>query len=230
MARTLPLSQGRTPSLSITDGDDGRPLVHCHAGCEQSAVIEALRAKGLWNGYEGTSTMRAAFAEKLDSPAIILPIPDNAPFPPIEHPTLGLPVETWNISTPAVINHFRFGGSSPKERRRSARYLIGLTAGNGAPYPSRARSMASTGPRRIRVLLWSWSRARSQRTQRPGYSRIAFASPRPGARRRRQRPIGRHSPSVKSCSGPTPMRRGGLPTSRDDNPAGSRLRDIGRGV
>ena len=91
-----PSHKDRTPSLSITDGDDGRPLVHCHAGCEQSAVIEALRAKGLWNGYEGTSTMRAAFAEKLDSPAIILPIPDNAPFPPIEHPTLGLPVETWN--------------------------------------------------------------------------------------------------------------------------------------
>ena len=40
--------------------------------------------------------MRGAFAEKLDSPAIILPIPDNAPFPPIEHPILGLPVETWN--------------------------------------------------------------------------------------------------------------------------------------
>ena len=35
------------PSLSISE-QDGRILVHCHAGCEQAAVIAALRDLGLW--------------------------------------------------------------------------------------------------------------------------------------------------------------------------------------
>src|SRR5262245_2148803 len=36
------------PSLSIRDTRDGTVLVRCHAGCEQSAVIKALRSRGLW--------------------------------------------------------------------------------------------------------------------------------------------------------------------------------------
>ena len=43
-----PAHDDRKPSLSICDADDGRVLVYCFAGCDQSAVIEALRAKGLW--------------------------------------------------------------------------------------------------------------------------------------------------------------------------------------
>ncbi len=42
-----PAHDDRTPSLSIHDRD-GRILVHCHAGCDQDAVIEALRRRGLW--------------------------------------------------------------------------------------------------------------------------------------------------------------------------------------
>lgn len=43
-----PAHDDRTPSLSIADGQKGVPVVHCHAGCDQRAVIEALRKKGLW--------------------------------------------------------------------------------------------------------------------------------------------------------------------------------------
>jgi putative DNA primase/helicase len=43
-----PAHEDRNPSLSLKDGEDGRILVHCHAGCEQTAVIGALRALGLW--------------------------------------------------------------------------------------------------------------------------------------------------------------------------------------
>jgi len=46
MAR-CPSHDDRTPSLSITDRN-GKALLHCFAGCEQRAVIEALRARGLW--------------------------------------------------------------------------------------------------------------------------------------------------------------------------------------
>jgi hypothetical protein len=34
-------------SLSIGESK-GKPLIHCHAGCSQAEVIEALRAKGIW--------------------------------------------------------------------------------------------------------------------------------------------------------------------------------------
>lgn len=47
MAR-CPAHHDRTPSLSIRDAENGRILVHCHAGCGQRDVISALRSHGLW--------------------------------------------------------------------------------------------------------------------------------------------------------------------------------------
>lgn len=45
-----PAHDDRDPSMSVTETRDGRPLVHCHAGCTQSDLIAALRARGLWDG------------------------------------------------------------------------------------------------------------------------------------------------------------------------------------
>lgn len=42
-----PAHDDKNPSLAITDVD-GTTLLYCFAGCSQSDVIEALRAKGLW--------------------------------------------------------------------------------------------------------------------------------------------------------------------------------------
>lgn len=47
MAR-CPAHEDGTPSLSITKTDDGRLLVHCHAGCSQDAVLARLRELKLW--------------------------------------------------------------------------------------------------------------------------------------------------------------------------------------
>lgn len=44
-----PAHDDHTPSLSIDDGDNGRPLVNCLAGCPQNAVIDALRDLGAWD-------------------------------------------------------------------------------------------------------------------------------------------------------------------------------------
>jgi DNA primase len=49
-----PAHQDNDPSLSITERD-GKPLVHCHAGCAQEAVINALKALGLWPERENQS-------------------------------------------------------------------------------------------------------------------------------------------------------------------------------
>jgi len=43
-----PAHDDHEPSLSICDGARGKVLVRCHAGCGQSQVLSALRAKGLW--------------------------------------------------------------------------------------------------------------------------------------------------------------------------------------
>lgn len=37
-----PAHDDRNPSLSISEGDDGRVLLHCHAGCSHSEVLKAL--------------------------------------------------------------------------------------------------------------------------------------------------------------------------------------------
>jgi hypothetical protein len=47
MAR-CPAHEDSTPSLSIEETRNGKLLVHCHAGCEQTAVIAALQDRGLW--------------------------------------------------------------------------------------------------------------------------------------------------------------------------------------
>lgn len=54
-----PAHDDNKASLSITDGDSGKVLVKCHAGCSQEAVITALRAKGLWSGGGGAEKLTA---------------------------------------------------------------------------------------------------------------------------------------------------------------------------
>src|SRR5260370_5085320 len=46
MAR-CPAHEDSNPSLSIRE-DGGKVLLHCHAGCAQRDVIDALKARGLW--------------------------------------------------------------------------------------------------------------------------------------------------------------------------------------
>jgi putative DNA primase/helicase len=52
-----PAHSDSNPSLSIVERD-GIPLVHCHAGCEQSTVVDALKALGLWPEHEPKVTRR----------------------------------------------------------------------------------------------------------------------------------------------------------------------------
>jgi putative DNA primase/helicase len=44
-----PAHRDRDPSLSIHYGAADKLLVHCHAGCDQVQVIEALQTRGLWS-------------------------------------------------------------------------------------------------------------------------------------------------------------------------------------
>lgn len=54
-----PAHDDHTPSLSVSDRD-GRVLVHCHAGCDQRAVLDALAERGLWPASMATPKSPAA--------------------------------------------------------------------------------------------------------------------------------------------------------------------------
>lgn len=43
-----PAHHDRHPSATVSTGRNGRPVVHCHKGCTQNAVLDALRGQGLW--------------------------------------------------------------------------------------------------------------------------------------------------------------------------------------
>lgn len=79
-----PAHEDRSPSLSISERD-GKVLVRCHAGCEQDAVLDALRQRGLWPDTRDNESYRANGQRHR-------PAPDNGPV----HPTLGQPGSTFD--------------------------------------------------------------------------------------------------------------------------------------
>src|SRR5262249_42199800 len=61
-----PAHADRTPSLSLRDAEEELVSVQFHAGCTQQEVIDALRARGLWErrrhpdgGFSEQTTRRA---------------------------------------------------------------------------------------------------------------------------------------------------------------------------
>jgi putative DNA primase/helicase len=43
-----PAHDDRRPSLHVSEGNSGKPVFYCHAGCTQDDVIAALKHKGVW--------------------------------------------------------------------------------------------------------------------------------------------------------------------------------------
>jgi hypothetical protein len=58
-----PCHNDANPSLALRDGEDGRVLVRCHAGCKQVAVIATLRERGLLPTPAPRTTLREAKRE-----------------------------------------------------------------------------------------------------------------------------------------------------------------------
>ena len=87
-----PAHRDHTPSLALSDAEDGRVLVHCHAGCTQWDVIAALDKLGLWpNGEPSQQPRRRTEGEKKP----LIPVPADAPPMSFKHPRDGTPSCTW---------------------------------------------------------------------------------------------------------------------------------------
>lgn len=63
------------PSLKVSDGKEGRILVHCHAGCDPKQVIAEIDARGLWPKLERQDKPGAPRRERPAPPP-----PANDPF------------------------------------------------------------------------------------------------------------------------------------------------------
>ncbi|MCZ6763350.1 MAG: virulence-associated protein E, partial [Alphaproteobacteria bacterium] len=88
-----PSHDDHDPSLSVSEGEDGKLLVKCHGGCSQESVIAALRARGLWPSASwptSTSTTRRTTMAKPTT------APNGAPSPNQNHA-----LEIWRASRPA---------------------------------------------------------------------------------------------------------------------------------
>jgi putative DNA primase/helicase len=77
----------RNPSLSISDGDDGRLLMRCHAGCEFPEILGELKRRGLVDNDRRQ--------ERRDQPRVI---PIKTAQPKIEPDPVALDI--WQNSEP----------------------------------------------------------------------------------------------------------------------------------
>ena len=58
-----PVMEHRSAKVILTDGDDGRILVFCQAGCEFRSIVTSLKSQGLWP--EATEEQKAHFREEM---------------------------------------------------------------------------------------------------------------------------------------------------------------------
>jgi hypothetical protein len=92
-----PCHEDSHPSLALQLGDDGRLLWHCRAGCSQDEICDALRARGLLNGYARDPKPRCTVPRApspYSRPAVASPpAPDG--IPSMRDARLGAPSDSW---------------------------------------------------------------------------------------------------------------------------------------
>ena len=124
-----PAHQDHDPSLAITDAQDGRVLIRCHAGCDQRDVIEALRARGLWEAARRHSSGRRRGGSRIAY--------TETNTGALKRTQAALCV--WQASRPAketpVADYFRSRGIALVPPA-SIRFHVGLTHPSGGVWPA----------------------------------------------------------------------------------------------
>ncbi len=103
-----PSHEDNTPSLSISESDNGTILVHCFSGCSQELVIGTLKQMKLWPEYSKSCHSSLLNTKKKcskvkdnkmqNSNIITLPITGEIPPPPTWLPKLGEATNTWEYT------------------------------------------------------------------------------------------------------------------------------------
>lgn len=118
-----PAHDDRKPSLSIDCSEDGKVLVHCHAGCDKAAVIEALVDRGLWRRCQPADVIMAGHSKNRGSRNTKFALDIWA----ASRGALGTPAELYlrsraiTISPPALRFH-------PRLKHSSGAYLPAMVA------------------------------------------------------------------------------------------------------
>ncbi|MDG4591288.1 MAG: DUF927 domain-containing protein [Defluviicoccus sp.] len=97
-AAKCPAHPDRHASLSVSEGDNGRPLLHCHAGCTFEAIAAAV-GKVRGDFAQRPAAPRAPKPPKAEAGELVSPIPEDAPPIPA-HPAHGRPAATWTYRDP----------------------------------------------------------------------------------------------------------------------------------
>lgn len=72
-----PAHDDSTPSLSVDVGSSGKLIVKCRAGCSQSAVIDAMKSRGLWPGSSRRPARRDEAAAHQQEPLYARMVPED---------------------------------------------------------------------------------------------------------------------------------------------------------
>jgi len=92
----VPAHEDENPSLSITDAEDSKVLVHCFGGCSQEAVIDELRARGLWPEASNPRGFHNPIGDSRRTP------PPNAPPAQDRSDQSAFALRLWEASKPAA--------------------------------------------------------------------------------------------------------------------------------
>jgi hypothetical protein len=82
---SCPAHEDAKPSLSVKEGEDGRALLHCFAGCETSQIIAALGLKMQDLFLSSTASSRNGRKKTGDKPAAVWEIKNPAGEPQAVH-------------------------------------------------------------------------------------------------------------------------------------------------
>ena len=126
-----PAHNDKNPSLSINEGEDGKVLIKCHAGCTQDAVIAKLKEMGLWNDGKGegrvsTPSKTLATVQPHSLPGLTLVVYATEKCLPVEF------LSKLGISEISYQNHpaVRIPYLDESESEIAVRFRIGLTGEN----------------------------------------------------------------------------------------------------
>jgi DNA primase len=117
-----PAHDDRNPSLSVTEGDDGQILVHCHTGCTSDDVVKAMGRKmsDLYNQSETFGRSRVSKRSEYKRESSPDPIPEDMveklhnALTPDDRASLS----SERMLSDAVIDRYQLGIVEENDKRR----------------------------------------------------------------------------------------------------------------